>query len=417
MSNILLTSGRGNLVLALARRLHAAGHRVFVADNWPHYLSKYSTAVERAFQTPPAAQETKDWIKAIARIVTDCRIDLIVPVFEEIVYLARAAEELPAQARIFAADFDTLATLHSKWLFNQKAKELGLPVPESELITGRDDLLAAYEMRGATLVFKPAYSRFSAFTVVCPASEQQLEGAEPSSEQPWVAQQFLPGRIIATTSLALNGRIAAHATYPLEYSIGSTGPTTVYRSIDQPRALEWVRELVACLNFTGQIGIDFIERDDGGVSAIECNPRLTGGGFLLKDDPRFAEALVDPDFPGFVRPSTRPYVSRFSMLFCLLDRSEHFPGLREWSRVFGLGRSTVAFKWSDPLPSLLEPLVSLEFIFRALKNRLPLESYATVDHEWNHVPDCDSTPKIAHPRPDFEISAARQRSMGGAPQG
>ncbi len=386
MSNILMTSGRGVFALTLARCLHDAGHRVFVADNWQQYMTRYSAAVEQTFQVPPPAQETKAWVNALAKIVTDRQIDLIVPVYEEIFYLAQAAEELSQHARLFAADFDTLMTLHSKWLFNQKALELGLAVPRTQLITGREQLLAAFADDGQNLVFKPAYSRFAAFAVVRPESEADLEKVDPTPAKPWVAQQYLPGRPIATFSVAQQGRIVAHSTYAAEFSLGA-GPTTAYRSIEHPAAFEWVSELVDRLNITGQIGLDFMEDGAGGVSAIECNPRLTGGMFLLKDNPLFPSVYVDPN-AEFVPPSNkRSYVFRLGLFFTIMKHTQHFPGAWEWAKTLLLGKSTVGFKWRDPMPAILEPILNIEFVRRCKKAGMRGEELVTVDMEWNHEPD------------------------------
>jgi len=402
MSNILLTSGRGPFPLALARCLHAAGNRVFTADSWWQGMCRFSSAVEEAFQVPTPAHETAAWVKAIAKIVVESRIDLIVPMSEEILYLAQSAEEVGAP--IFADDFDTLLRLHNKWLFNQQALEFGLRVPHTQLLTSRDELLRVYSNDGGNLVFKPAYSRYSAHTVVRPDSDFELEQIEPTARRPWVAQRFEPGRLIATFSLARQGRIRAHAAYSSDFSIGNLGPTTAYRPAIHPAAQVWVSQLVERLNFTGQLGIDFIEDAEGRVSAIECNPRATGGLFLLKDSPGFVSAYVDSDFQQMVPPSGRTYVSRLGLFFSLLERGEHFPGVREWTKIFGLGRSTTGLKWSDPLPGLLEPLLTLEYIHRCIKHRIRGEELWTQDYEWSEEPEQQPHAMTGHARQTMTVS-------------
>jgi len=386
MSNILLTSGRGAFALALARCLHSAGHRVFMADSWQRIMTRHSSAVVQDFLVPRPAQETADWLAAIAKIVDDCEIDLIVPVYEEIFHLLHGASELPSTARIFASDFDTLMTVHSKWLFNQKALQLGLRVPDTRLITSREELLAIFSSEnGKDLVYKPAYSRFAAFTVVRPQSEADLENADPTQDKPWVAQEFLPGRPIATFGVAQQGRILAHTAYAAEFSIG-TGPTVAYRPLEHPAAFDWVSEFVERLDFTGQIGVDFMEETGGEVSAIECNPRLTGGMFLLKDNLQLAAAYSDPSFEQLVTPTGRTYVFRLAAFFTALRHTEHFPGFRDWLRVMLFGRSTVEFRWNDPAPALLEPWLNIEFIRRCIKEGKRGEELSTLDTEWSREP-------------------------------
>ncbi len=392
MSNILLTCGRGTFSLALARSFRAAGHRVFVADSWPRCLCRYSATVDRCFHVPAPAQQTQEWVRALVDIAADCEIDLIVPVYEEIFYLAQAAESFSPNTRLFAADFDTLIGLHSKWLFNQTTRSLGLTAPETQLLTTRYELLSTYSNRGGKeLVFKPVYSRFAALTLVRPQSESKFDGIEPTSQRPWVAQQFLPGRPVATYSVAQHGRVTAHSAYAAEFTFGF-GPTVAYRPIEQPAAFEWVSKLIEHVGFTGQMGVDFIENADGGVSAIECNPRLTGGMYLLKDDPSFAAAFTESDFTRVITPSNRAYVFRLPAFFTLLKHSEHFPGFKDWAKVIFLGRSTNEFSWSDPLPNVMKPLLDYLFVHRCFMERKTGPELIVEDFEWSDEPTQDVAP-------------------------
>jgi predicted ATP-grasp superfamily ATP-dependent carboligase len=285
-------------------------------------------------------------------------------------------------------------TVHSKWRFNQKAQQLGLCVPQTRLITSREELLAIYSSEsGKDLVFKPVYSRFAAFTVVRPQSEADLDKADPTEDKPWVAQEFLPGRPIATFSVAHQGRILAHTAYAQEFSIGN-GPTVAYRPLEHPAAFEWAREFVERLDFTGQIGLDFMEDAHGDVSAIECNPRLTGGMFLLKDNPQLASAYVDPNFEQLISPSGRTYVFRLAAFFTILKHTDHFPGFWDWLRVMLFGRSTVGFQWNDPLPTLVEPWLNAEFIRRCIKEGKRGEELSTLDTEWSQEPDREGVPEL-----------------------
>ena len=85
-----------------------------------------------------------------------------------------------------------------------------------------------------------------------------------------------------------------------------------------------MRTLVKSLNFTGQLGIDFIEDANGEIAAIECNPRLTGGVYLIKDSPRFADAYLNPAAELLTAARDRSYAFRFWLLFTPLPHEE-FP--------------------------------------------------------------------------------------------
>jgi ATP-grasp domain len=383
MRTVLLTCGRGVYALTLARAFHAAGHKVLVADALPRTLCRLSNAVERYFHVPSPALGAAEWLAAILRIVDCHAVDLIVPVYEEVFYLTQGLETLSSPPPVFASDFETMKALHHKWLFSCKARSLGLAAPDTRLLISREQLLHDYARGdGAHRVFKAAYSRFAAQTVVRPTNLRSLAGVEPTPARPWLAQEFVEGRPYATFSIAHRGRLTAHATYATDFC-HAFGPTVVYRRADRPHILDWVRRFVAAIRYTGQIGFDFIEERDGGVKAIECNPRLTGGLYLLKDHPRFADAYFDPQMERIDAVRDRSFAFRFWLFATLFRHTSSFPGFREWARHFFFARSTNALSRSDPLPRLLGPLVFWEFMARCLLAGQSPREMITRDFEWN----------------------------------
>jgi predicted ATP-grasp superfamily ATP-dependent carboligase len=383
MRTLLLTAGRGTYALTLARRFHAEGYRVLVADAWPHTLCRYSTAVARYFHVPSAARETSQWLNAIWDIAARQSVDLIVPIYEEVFYLAQAKAALKQGPPLFAPDFETLMTLHDKWLFIEKARELGLPAPSTTRVASRDELLRVFaEREPSQTVYKPVYSRFAAQTVVRPQGIEALEGVEPTAQRPWVAQQFLPGRPFATFTIAHQGRITAHATYATDFC-HDFGPTVVYRRVEQPAVFNWVRTFVEAVGYTGQMGLDFIEDASGRIAAIECNPRLTGGMYLLKDDPRFAAAYFNRETGPIEGTRRRSYTFRFWLFWTLFRHTKSFPGFGEWCRHFFGARSTNEFLWSDPLPRFMGPVLTAGVAAAAFKNGIGAREMVTRDFEWS----------------------------------
>jgi ATP-grasp domain len=385
MSNVLLTCGRGTFSLTLARAFHAAGHNVSVADAWPRSLCRYSAAVNRYFQVPSPARATEAWSEAIRKIVRQEQIDLIVPVYEEVFHLARSIDGQSDRVPLFASDFQTLIGLHDKWRFNQTAQKMGLSVPKSALLTGREDIVREFENGGQNKVFKPVYSRFAAQTVVRPASLDLLANFEPTPRAPWLAQAYLPGRPYATFSIAHRGRITAHVTYATDFC-HDLGPTIVYRRAEHPAVLEWVRKLIEGLRFTGQIGLDFIEDEAGRIAGIECNPRLTGGFYLLKDNLRATQAYFDPAMEPIEAARDRSYAFRYWLFFTLFRHTKNFPGIREWGRQVLSARPTNPFSWRDPLPRLMSPFLAGEFLVRCLRAGKSVREMVTLDFEWNEDP-------------------------------
>jgi ATP-grasp domain len=383
MRTLLLTAGRGTYALALARRFHSEGYRVLVADAWPHTLCRYSSAVWRYYHVPSPARQTSAWLDRVWEISQSQSVDLIVPIYEEVFYLAQAKAARQDGPPLFAPSFETLIGMHDKWLFVEKVRELGLPAPKTTRLASRDDLLRAFaEREGSQTVYKPVYSRFAAQTIVRPPGIEALEGVEPSQTRPWIAQEYLPGRPFATFTIAHRGRIAAHATYATDFC-HNFGPTVVYRRIEHRAICEWVRTFLDAVKYTGQVGFDFIEDANGRIAAIECNPRLTGGMYLLKDDPRFASAYFDPATGPIDAVRGRSYTFRFWLFWTLFRHTESFPGTAEWCRQFFGARSTNEFLWSDPLPRLMGPVLTMGVAAAGFQNGIGAREMVTRDFEWS----------------------------------
>ena len=383
MQTILLTVGRGPFPLTLARCFHAAGHKVIVADVWPRTLCHYSQAVAQCFQVPSPATANQAWLKAIQRIVRDCAVDLIVPIYEETLYLAQALAQWPDPPKIFAPDLASLLRLHDKWRFNQQAAALGLTVPATELLASRDALIHSFTAHdGSNKVFKPVCSRFATQTLIRPKSLAAFDKIIPTAQKPWIAQDFLPGRPYSTFSVAHRGQITAHATYAPDFCL-RLGPTSVYQHVAQPAVFKWVQSFIAATRYTGQIGIDFMETAGGEISAIECNPRLTGGLYLLKDDPALAAAYLDPNQPIIQASTRRSYAFRAGLFLTLFRHTRDFPGYKTWCHQYFSARSVNEFLLSDPKPRLMAPFLDCAFLARCLRERQNPQHLLTNDMDWN----------------------------------
>ena len=120
--------------------------------------------------------------------------------------------------------------------------------------------------------------------------------------------------------------MTAHVTYATDFC-HDLGPTVVYRRADHPAIHAWVQKLIEGLQFTGQIGLDFIEDERGQIAGIECNPRLTGGFYLLKDNPRAAAAYFDPKMEPIEAARDRSYAFRYLAVLHALSPHEELSRL------------------------------------------------------------------------------------------
>jgi predicted ATP-grasp superfamily ATP-dependent carboligase len=379
VANILLTGGRAPVALELARVFHAAGHSVFMAESVRFPLAGPSRAIRRNTLVPAPNGDPAGFVKALLEIVRREGITLLVPTCEELFYVARGHAALLAECRVLAEPLERLRPLHNKWLFSQRARGYGLRVPATRLLTsaaGVQDALA----EGGAMVLKPVYSRFAARTIIRPTAREAAR-IIPSAAEPWVAQEFVHGRQICTYSLARGGRVLAHTAYPAELTAGP-GTALVFRHIEHPAALAWVREFVAREQFSGQIAFDFIETEAGELYALECNPRATSGVHLLASNSRFAAAFFDEP-PELVTPCDgRPAMLAAGMVLAALPAVRSWAGLKAWAAAFA-GARDVVWRWDDPAPALLQGLGLANFLWWAARRRISPVRASTLDIEWN----------------------------------
>ena len=376
MSNLLLTGGRSPASLELARVFHRAGHTVFMAESLGGHLSEPSRAIAENLRVPPPRQQPDAFLDALVEIVQRRRIDLIIPANEEVFYIARGRDRLPA----FVEPLQTLRTLHNKWDFSLHAASLDLPVPETILVQNQDDLLSAYaQWRG--LVIKPAYSRFASRTLILPTVKQAMSTVPFDPASPWVAQEFIEGTQVCTYSTVHRGQITAHAAYRSEFTAGQ-GATIAFQHIEHPAAFAWVKTFVGAAQYTGQIAFDFIEDAPGRVTALECNPRATSGVHLLASHPQFAQAFLDPTLNCITPLGENRSMLGTAMLLYGLPNAVKKGTFRRWFDLFLSSRDTI-LDWSDPLPALLQARSIFHYLRLARRQGISPLQASTFDIEWN----------------------------------
>jgi predicted ATP-grasp superfamily ATP-dependent carboligase len=137
---VLITSSRMPFALGMVRKLAAEGREIHAADD--HLLSpgNHSKYLAGHFVYPSPRSDTAGFLDELERIVKEHQIDVIVPTFEEAFYIATQIERLNQSTKVFASPFRTLARLHDKAAFERLVTRLGLPIPETVLVTSDEEL-------------------------------------------------------------------------------------------------------------------------------------------------------------------------------------------------------------------------------------------------------------------------------------
>lgn len=395
--NILITGGRAPVALELARLFKAAGHRVFVAESAEYHLCRVSSAVEASFLVPSPRHQPQAYIQRLAGLTEELNINCLIPTCEEIFYIAAGLEHITG-CRVLAPCREILARLHHKGEFIDWVRSLGFAVPETTLISSaaewhRTQEIAAAE--GKQQVYKPAFSRFAS-KVILPGngddagsrSQKQRQIPPPSgisAAAPWVAQQYIKGKAVCTYSIVHEGSVVAHAAYDSRYRTGRSGASVYFEHLDHPAAQEWVQRFAGVIGFSGQIGFDFIESEDGILYPIECNPRATSGIHLFTPEEGLTEALLNPGMLVQTGEVLIPRSGRRAMLTLPMLGCGLKPGRGGWSnwRRALRGAEDVICRKDDQRPFREQFRVVYAAQKTAWRHRISITEALTEDIEWN----------------------------------
>jgi hypothetical protein len=384
MSNILLTGGRAPVTLALARLFAHTGHTVIVAESAPHHLCRSSHAVWRNYQVPPPRTATAAYLDALVSIVQNEQIDYLIPTCEEIFYVAQGRARLAAHCHVLVDTLAQLHRVHNKWTFIEQARQLNLPVPATYLLTSRDALTALGVQLDA-FVLKPVYSRFATAAHLPPHAAPDLRKIIPTPQAAWLAQEWVDGEHFCTYSVAQQGNLVAHATYPVTFKAGQ-GAAIVFTACDHPQTaaqtLAWVQHFVQQTQFHGQIAFDFIQRPTGELLAIECNPRATSGLHLFGTDPHLVDALLGHTMALVTPMPGPPTMLALAMLLYGWSGIHSVGALGQWASTFWRGQDVI-FQRDDPWPWFAQFASMWQFWQWSRQQQVGLVAATTLDIEWN----------------------------------
>lgn len=379
---VLITSARMPFALDMIRKLSAAGHEVYAADDLADAAGSHSKYLSGRVVTASPRADTESFIADVERFCADRGIEVVVPAFEEAFYLAAQRERLERTAKLYLAPFATLARLHDKVAFQRLAEGLDLPIPTCVVATSDDELREAIE-RWPRYFARAAFSRggVALLTNTGPlAGELTLDDCHPTPASPWLVQEFVEGPTVCTYSTVHEGRVTAHCMYeiPRQWK-HATG--IGFRSIDGAASLRVISAITAELDYTGQISFDFLVTDHG-LSLVECNPRATDG-ILLVEGGALAAGLFDPDAePTMVEPGKEVQLDLALVGDAFADHAKRLPRtISDLARVRDAGDG-----WHDPLPTMYSAFAVAHDKLVSLRDHRNLQVEMGGDISWDGEP-------------------------------
>jgi hypothetical protein len=375
---ILVSGGKMTKALQLARSFHAAGHRVVLVESGKYWLTghRFSRAVDRFYTVPKP--EAPDYAEALLAIVRREGVDVYVPVCSPAAsyYDALAKPLLSPYCEVLHGDLDLVRRLDDKYEFSALAASLGLPVPDAHRISApRQVEDFDFAPAGSPYILKsipydPVH-RLDLTTLPRPTRAETAAFARSkpiSDDAPWIMQGLVRGQEYCAHATVRDGRVQVYC------CCESSAFQVNYEMVDKPEIEAWVRRFVEPLRLTGQVSFDFIQAADGGVYAIECNPRTHSAITMFYNHPGLASAYLDTDVPA-IRPlaASRPTYWIYHELWSLVTQPANIvPRLRGIAR----GKDAI-FAWDDPLPFLMVYHVHIPWLL--IKNLLRLKYWIRID--------------------------------------
>jgi hypothetical protein len=371
----LLTVGRFPAALTLARGLHEHGVRVIVADPMKRQLCSVSRTVAKTFQVAPPNSDIAGWERDILDIIERENVTDLIPTSEEVCHVANLAPRLPETTRYVGPSAEWIAQWHDKLQFVNYAISRGVTAPS---VYTTADGEARSLIRQTECVLKPRRG--------CSGTEVSFippGSTLPPPSQDMLLQRRVQGNHLYTLSWVDAGKVKATASYR-----GSTHSGTVavgFQSAPTPFSVkQWLEQFVADTDVTGFLSFDFILDRSGIPWGIECNPRLSSGVHFIEET--WLGAAVMGEYSG--RPSISPAGKRVQWSYSTL--TEAYKHLFRFQirelicclRDLFVSRDAV-WSWRDPLPFILMTPLCWEFIWRSIRERMPIGDASQCDIAWH----------------------------------
>jgi predicted ATP-grasp superfamily ATP-dependent carboligase len=389
LTRVLVTdAGRGS-GLSIIRSLGRRGIDVIAADASrlsPGFRSRYAAASVRY---PPPSTNGGGTVAALARAAAEHRLDLIVPVGEDVVMLlSEARARFPESTALALPEPEAFAVARDKLATVELARRVGVPTPRTAIAESVQEAHCIASSLDWPLVIKPQSSRsfrdgdkIDAFGVAyasdaagLAAEMRRLEGRSAV-----LIQEYCAGEAHGVGLLMDRGHpLLAFQYRRLREVPVSGGPSSFRESVPlDPELLDHSLRILRALNWTGPAMVEFKIGADG-PTLMEINGRLWGSlPLAVKSGVDLPGRIVDlylsppsgppasPEFGYRVGVRSRDLTLEVSWIFSVIVGRRHppfrpFPRRREALttavRLFNPRDGYDVQSMRDPIPGLVDLL-------------------------------------------------------------
>ncbi len=384
---VMVTDGDERAALALVRSLGRGGHSVVVAASGRMSLAGSSRFADETVRVPDPLTRPDEALEALRAATTRHGIDALIPVTDALlgpVLANRRAFESQGVLIPFASE-DAYAAISNKQLTMERAREVGVDVPQQIVLRSRAELDPVIADIAYPVVVKPSRSVVGAGAsrsktrVAYARNAAQLRSALvdlPAAAFPVLLQQRIDGPGVGMFLLVWEGRtIAAFAHRRLREKPPSGGVSVLRESRPvPPELLRKSEALLARFSWEGPAMVEYkVDAATGREYLMEINGRYWGSLQLAIDAgvdfpvlhlaAAGGAALPQVDYHPGVK--TRWLLGDLDHLLTRLRRDRHAldlpadaPGrgrvALDFLTAFRPGIHNEVFRVSDPLPAVTE---------------------------------------------------------------
>lgn len=349
-------------------------NNIYTTDSFAFNLCKFSFCVKKAFKTSPPRNNLNDFKEEIKNIIVKHKIDIVIPMNEEVFYISQIKNELEKITNVFCEDINCLDRYHSKIdIYDNVNKEL-INCPKTEVIKDQAHL-DEINKNNKDFIVKLKYSRFANDVHFSP----KKLNFNLDTNNKWLFQEKITGKEFCTYAIAEKGKVKAQVCYRPLYRIKESS-SVYFKNESNESIFKFVEAFIKKNNYTGQIGFDIIENEEG-LHLIECNPRATSGIHLLDDNFSLDDKDKIYDYTGD---------KKLSLAMLIFGERDSYETKGCKYKQFFKAREAI-FKIKDPLPSLFQFLLLFEAIKISKKHKIGLINALTYDIEWNGKKDINNS--------------------------
>ena len=284
---VLVTDAARGAAITIIRSLGAAGLEVIAADSEsrsPGFVSRY--AFDR-LRYPSPKTDPNGMVETFLRTAAERRIDLIVPVGDEVtLLLSQERSRFERICTLALPDRDAYATTQDKLATLSLAREHDVPVPRTALVSTVAEALDAAGPLGWPLVVKPRSSSarlndraIEHYEVSYAEDEASLtaEVGRLEGRSEVLLQEYCRGEGQGVELLLHRGRPLAVFQHRRLHEVPITGGASSFRegvALD-PTLYDYSTRLLGALDWTGLAMVEFKLTDDG-PRLMEINGRVWG---------------------------------------------------------------------------------------------------------------------------------------------